>query len=271
MSRDFFTVDADKSQDVSQNAYYKKIQQELKEKTSTHQQQQQAKQEDLQKANKVTAVEKVVPAQLLSIQDKVEIRSMTWKKDKKGDFDLKPTLSDTLVSSVDLKNDGTQILRSMGHKIEYTSKLTQLKQNFMQNVVQSRTGNFFLSKYAQFKVGITGQLLSWLGLTPLEIDTLTKKAIEGAVAENEKMMGENIYNIEVTEVIYGKSKKVKRSLAMLFEIEQQLIKQMGLLGKTDYWSKARLAEEHLKQCKKIEEEFRQERNQLAYQLEYQNG
>ena len=113
-------------------------------------------------------------------------------------------------------------------------------------------------------------MLSWLGLPPLEIDTLTKKAIEGAIAENEKTMGENIYNIEITQILYGAGKKVKRALAMLLETEQQLIKQMGLLGKPDFWNKARLAEEHLKQCKKIQEEFQQERNQLAYQLEYQN-
>lgn len=271
MPRDFHTVDADKSQDVTQNAYYQKIQKELKEKTSAHQQQKQSAQEDPRHATKVTQVEKTNQSHMASVKDKVEIRSTSWDKNKKGEFELKASLSDTFVTSIDLKNDGAAILRSAGQKIDYSSRITQLKQSFMQNVVQSRTGNFFLSKYAQFKVGVTGQLLTWLGLTPQEIEKLSKKALEGAIAENEKLMGENIYNIEITDILYGKSKKVKRSMAMLTQIEQQLTKQMALLGKPDFWNKARIAEEHFKQCKKIEEEFQQERNLLAYQLEYNHG
>ena len=261
-------VETDKVSDVTGNAYYKKLQQELKEKNSTHSSGKQAQQEQEQLPQKIEKVTHIDPSAFLSIEDKVDIRSISWEKDKKGNFELKTQLSPTVSTSIDLKNDGSRILRLLGHKIDLSSQVDQLKENYMQNIVQSRTANFFLAKFAQFKVGINVQLLSWLGILPQELEILKKKALEGAVVETEGLLVENIYNMELSEIIYGNTKKVKRTIAQLKEIEKQLMGKVGFLGKRDYWNKVRLLEERIRQCKKIEEEFLKERGQLHYQQDY---
>jgi hypothetical protein len=202
------------------------------------------------------------------VEDKVDIRSISWEKDKKGEDKIKLSLNSMPPTSVDIQNDGNRILRLLGHKIDFNSRVDQLKQGFMQNVVQSRTGNFFLGKFAQFKVGVMVQLLTWLGIKPEEIETLKRGALQNAFKETESLIAENIYNMELTELIYGNSKKVRRTMAQFKEIEKQLMQKMIMLGKKDAWNKVKLLEERIRQCKKIEEEFQRERDQLLYQTDY---
>jgi len=268
MPRDISTIDPEKLSDVTQNAYYKKLQKELKDKQSAHKlDHRRAKGIETEESNTISEDPVKKASATLSIEDKVSLRSFKWTQDKKGEFELKPTqITLNAPSDIDLEHDASHILKIFGQKIDFTSKMTQLKQSFMHAAVQSRSHQFFLSKFAQFKMGLLGQLLSAIGVSPTELETLSKKAIQGAVQENIRQMAENIYNLELTELLYGNSRKAKRSLAMLRQIEKQLITQMALFGKRDYWSKPRLLEERITQCKKIEEEFQKERDDLAYSL-----
>jgi hypothetical protein len=92
--------------------------------------------------------------------------------------------------------------------------------------------------------------------------------LEGAVSENILNMAENIYGEELTEILHGKNRKSRRSLRLYTEAQQQLTKQMALLGKPNYWTTARLYEEKLRQASKIREEFKAQRDALAYQYEF---
>ncbi len=266
MARDLGSIDPDKANDVTQNAYYKKLQQSLKDRTTTQGSDQRRHQEQTTTTDseRVTQVAKTLP-----VEDKVQLSSTVWKKNKSGEDELHTdSAKPPLMSSLNLKEDGITILRSLGHKIDFESRSTQLKQSFMNSVVQARSHNYFLSKYAQFKVGVFGQLLSMLGVTQEEISQLQRKALADGAKENESLMSENIYNLELTELLYGNSKKVKKSLKMYQEVTRQLSIQMTALGKPNYWNKAKLLEERVKQCKRIKDEFEREKEQLNYQLEY---
>ena len=83
-------------------------------------------------------------------------------------------------------------------------------------------------------------------------------------------MKENIYNTELTEILYGQSKKTKRKTKLFIEIQKQLIKQMNKIGRIGFWSKTKLFEEKIMQCKKIKEEFTEEKQHLTYLLSYIN-
>jgi hypothetical protein len=191
-------------------------------------------------------------------QDQVEIQNFRWERDSRGEFELKPNEKPPIITNVDLK---------VAQKIDISSRLQNLKESYMHNMVQSRSSNFFLSRYAQFKMGFLGQLLTSLGVGNAELGQLQRKALDGAIQENVDMMAENIYNQEVAELVYGKNRKMRRTMAMFREIQMQLLKQMNLLGKEGYWTKARLLEEKIRQCKKIEEEFLKERDALKYQFD----
>jgi hypothetical protein len=268
MTRDLSSIDPDKISDITQNAYYKKLQESLKERTSSHGSGKRREGEETSsstsESERVTEVAKTLP-----IEDKVHISSTVWKKNKDGQSELHTADNSTpLLSSINLKHDGISILRSLGHKISLDERASQLKQSYMNSVVQARSHNFFLAKYAQFKVGIFGQLLILIGLTPDEIEAIRRKSISEGVKENEALMSENIYNLELTELVYGNSKKTKKTIKIYQEVIRQLTIQMNAFGKQNYWSKARILEEKIKQCKKIQEEFEREKELLNYQLDY---
>ena len=81
-------------------------------------------------------------------------------------------------------------------------------------------------------------------------------------------MAENIYNYELIELLYNKTRKAKRNLQLIQESQQQLKVQMINLGYENYWNKKRLLEEKLKQLKRIHEEFSKERQILCYKYEF---
>jgi len=260
-----------------QEAYRQKLQTEIKNKTEKANMQA-SKQDQADRASESKKIQDVTKVQapsqtnrLAAVKDRVEIRSLLWEQNDDGEFQLKTDTESSVVSTVDLKDNGSKILRSLGHKIDFLAKLPQLKVAFMQNLVQSRSANFFLSKFAQFKVGLMGQLLGALGVTQEEIRKLKKEAIKGAIEDNIQLMGENLYNAEISELIHGRHGKMKRAFAMFKEIENQLRNQMALLGRRSYWSNLRFLEEKMTQLKKIEEEFVKEKGDLEYQLKFRGG
>jgi hypothetical protein len=277
------------SSKVQESLYYKKLQASLQQQRADHRKQlieeQNTERLTTQKQQKEnTAKEKIQDvtakaAATLDMKDEVVLSSFSWAKDNKKQSKLKKSqktqskadAQEIVKASQETKAveaDGLKILRVLGIKINMTSKVSELKESLLRNTVQARSHNFFLAKFAQFKVGIIGQLLSVLGVSQEELQKLQKKALGAAVDENMRLMGENVYNLELTELVYGKSKKVRRSLAMYAEIQTQLMLQMKALGRPGYWTKVRLLEERIMQCKKIKQEFVLERNNLVYQYEY---
>ncbi|MFC1753789.1 hypothetical protein ACFL96_10420, partial [Thermoproteota archaeon] len=158
--------------------------------------------------------------------------------------------------------------RFLGLKIDLSGKISQMKESYMQNIRQSRSHNFFLSKYALFKVSALGQILSMLGVPQEELIKLQKKALNSAIQENLELMSENIYNLELSQLFFGYSRKARRSQRMFHKVQLQLMEQLSKLGKPYYWTKARLYEERIRQCRRIEDELTNEKHHLEYQLSY---
>ncbi|MGE4170370.1 MAG: hypothetical protein AB7F28_06590 [Candidatus Margulisiibacteriota bacterium] len=267
------TAESEAAHKLTQNAYYAKLQQGLKEKQQAHQAEKQRESSGHETDTKVDAVakaDKADEAGFYSIKDQVEIRSVKWKKNEKGEPEVDIESGSVYQTSVDRNDDGVRILRLLGHKIDLSSKVMQLKQSFMENTIQARSHHPFLSRYAAFKVGILGQLLAVLGVSAEDITAMQKGAVKAAIQDNISLVGENIYNLELTELVHGKSKKVKHNIAMLKKMQKQLLTQMSHLGRPDYWTPARVVEEQIAQCTKLRDEFAKEQDALAYQLDFLN-
>lgn len=204
----------------------------------------------------------------LSFDDTVELTRIQWKQTSSGDVDIDPDIEHPIVSSVDLKYDAKEILRSKGHEINFLGQLPRLKQSFIQNYIQSKSSSLLVSKYGAFKVGIIGQSLSVLGVSSEDILQLKKKAHQQAIQENIEMMGETLYNLELMELVHGVSRKTKKSRQLLMETQNKLIGQMNALGRGDYWDEARLLEGKIQQLSVIEEEFNRDYRALLYQYEF---
>ena len=282
MSKDIKAIEKEyeSSERISENSYYQKIQKSLQDKRD-------AKKQELEKSRVSHNEERleiqkdtpqkdknrtqVVSKMSFDIQDKVHIKSspFNWKADESETLDShnSNTRSNRKSQTEAIIKD-QKIIKILGMKIDMTSKMADIKEAYMQNVIQSRSHNFFLSRFAAFKVGILGQILSLIGVSVEDIKRLKNEALKKAIEENIQLMGENTYNIELTELVHGRGKKVRRSLATFKEVETQLIKQMACLGKPNYWNATRIYEERIEQCKKIEEEFIKEKTNLKYQLEY---
>lgn len=275
--REIQAQEADQVSQLLNSDYYKKLQSDLREKNRMNQVQSDKDRDrhDIDDTHKVKAVEVTgkprEATQKPKFQDAVQIQSMVWEKDGDGEFQLKEKAA-VPVSSVDMGHSRPDRMQSVGYKIDYGDKLSQLKQTLMQNVVQSRSGNFFLSIYAKFKVGILVQMLSVLGVSPEELTQLQRQALADAVQENIVLMADNMYNAELAELVQGSSKKKsKKAKAMFQEVEKQLVAQMVRLGRPDYWTELRLAEERLAQDHRIYAEFKKEHRDLLYQRQYYFG
>lgn len=258
------------SSNLTANPYYEELQKNLKTQKEEAVKIQDQQSEAIAKADRERDAHalKQKESVVSSAKDEVSIGNSRWEKSKDGSYELKAQAKEPLLTSIDLKDDGKRILQILTKKIDFSVKLPQIEQALKQSMVQSKSPNFFLSKYAQFKVGVYVQLLAGLGMSSEDIKKLQKQAMEGAVSENILSMGENIYGEELTEILHGKTRKSRRTLGMYTEAQQQLTQQMALLGKPNYWNKARLYEEKLKQAAKIREEFKNQRDALAYQYEF---
>lgn len=279
MAYDLGAIEPDAIKDITQDEYYKKIKRQLREKSQSHQLDHKKNQDqstddvsDVNQTKRVTDVASVNKSsdiqKLLHTTDKVEIRSYTWGSNEDNEPEIQSDPKPALHTSVDMKNDGLKILKVLGLKIDFESRITHLQDTFMQHVVQSRSSNMFLSRFAQFKVGVLGQLLGFLGMTTEEIQTLKTEALQGAKRENIRMMKENMYNMELAQLVHGQSRKVRRSLKALKEMETQLAQQMTLLGWPDHWTKVSILEGYEEQCLVIKREFENELNELNYLIRF---
>lgn len=264
MASDLDIVASDLSSRVEDNPYFKKIQDQLREKNKANSARQNRQDTpEFKKQESVDQTQKVAPIQsLFDIKDKAEVRSFKWSDTQDAIVDT----PDSMNTSVDLKNDGIGILRRLGYKIDFQDKVLQLKETYMQNIIQSKSHNVFLARFAEFKVGVIGQLLAVMGVAIEELKILKKEALQKAIEENKSLMAENQYNIELVMLIYGNQRRVKKSLNRFYELERQLKLQMKLLGESDYWNDVQLLQVKMEQVQRIKEEFLEERKTLAYEF-----
>lgn len=272
MSREIMDIHPENFQDITENDYYKKLQKQLKNKFSEKKSianKEEARQDDVvedsQRVKDKASLNRAAQASRMNVKDKAQISSHKWEQDDSGAFILTEDAEQESLTTVP-KDDAKSIKKFLGIKIDLTEKVEGLQEQFTQSVLQARSSNLFLSKFAQFKLGMIGQLLSRLGFTVEDLEKLKKHAIEGGKTENVKSMQENIYNQELSNLIAGGGKKTKKAQMMFSEVQSQLIAQMTLLGNEDYWNNQRLMEEQISQCYKILEEFNTEKKALEYQV-----
>ncbi len=189
-----------------------------------------------------------------------------WKKDGDGRFVPDPPRLAPKMDVQTMRDDAKGILRALGIKIEL--QMAPIKESFMRYVVQSRSPNFLMAKFGQFKVGLYGYLLTLLGMSPTHLLTLKKGALQNAIRDNKTAMSETIYQQEVLYLLYGSHKKARRNRRMYSETQKQLAQQMNQFGQIGYWNEERLTEERQAQCARIKEEYEREMESMEYQLAY---
>ena len=252
---------------ITSHAYYEGIQEEIREKFKKKDKDNQ-KTKQTEASKKVTLPEDTVHIKMAEVKDAYKSKSMTWQKDETNRLSVDMGTKDAFYTDINLKTGTQKTFQKAGVKIDYSEKVEKLKESYMKYIIQSTNNNYLLSKFAQFKVGLTGMLLAQCGI-PVEIlKKLKSEAYEKAAEENIQLMSENIYNMEAIQIVKGNRRDSRRTLRIFRRIEIQLMVQMQRIGKPDYWTKAKLLEERITQCQKIVNEFNEEKNNLTYRCQY---
>jgi hypothetical protein len=194
-------------------------------------------------------------------------------KNDKGEKKINPLLETDHVTvssirQIDKSVSTTVIAHKLGYKIDLQDKVEVLKDKYLKNFLQSKSHNYIVAKFAEFKGAFLSQLLANLGVSLPELQEMQKKALKGARDENELLFEENEYNAEMISVIGGQSKKLKKELQIMDEIRVQLQTQMVKLGEPDYYNDSKVLEVKLRACSRIKEEFQKELDILEYQKDY---
>jgi hypothetical protein len=254
-------------QKLDSDRYYKRIEKDISQNIETQKKEAEQLIQRQEQATKTLQTDKVQATEKSQPASQADSK-MKWTQAPDGSYQLDAHLKDVTPSSIDLRHNGKEILKNMGQRVDMPGKMPELKESYIQNMIQSRSHNYFLSRYAAFKVGMIGQLLSTMGVSQEELQKLQKRALEGAKADNIAQMSENMYNLLLTELLHGNTRKSQKTLAMFGEAERQLIAQMERLGFSGHWDVKRITEERIKQAKKIREEFVKEKNTLNYHYLY---
>ena len=272
-------IDPNRSTDIIETDYYKDLQKKLKQKVANHMTQAQSEkiqtsQNSAEIEGQLTSPDNKKIKDLFDIKDEVKLFSMSWEDEftELNDRD-KPNDDKKQIENQksDIKNDAKKIWRHLSHKIDFQKKVPELKELFTHSLAQSRSHNAFTAKFAQFKVGIVGQILAWIGVPIEELKKLRRDALDSAISDNIEMMSENVYNLELSEIVFGITKSSRQTRRMYAEIENQLVLNMNNLGRPGYWSKSQLIESKIKQCERICEEFTIEKEKLEHQYAFYYG
>jgi hypothetical protein len=157
----------------------------------------------------------------------------------------------------------------MGEKIGLRDKIEGLIEAYSKAVVQTTSHNLLMSRIAGMKMASLAFVLSLLGIPAEELKKLKKQALEDAAAENLALFEENSYNMELLEIIGGsRGRKLKAERSVLTEIQTQLITQAKRLNLADYYTKERIMEIQIRSCKDILYKFREEEQNIQYELDY---
>lgn len=264
------------SDQIVKNPYYQRLQEELKQKKQLEQ----FPEPLLNESFIQSSSDQVKPNRLEDLfEDKVDLDQdkkedlrfekidtleMKWKNKPQDQFSESEHQKKTMQEFL---SNGKQILRNLSHQINFKNRTPELKELYKHTLIESRSYNPLMAMFSQFKAGVVGQILSWIGIPIQELKLLKEQAFKQAFDDNCAQMANLIYNTELVELIKGK--RVGKKTAKLYEIQiNQLIKGMDLLGYKEYWSKARLLEEKIKQCQHIEDEFKDELSRLDYMYDY---
>ena len=199
---------------------------------------------------------------------------ISWRVEKEGKktkVDAQARFSQVDVSTISGSVKRVKALGEvslLGYKISLKDKMDNFIENYIKNYAQTKSHNFLMSKFAMLKVACLGQMLSSLGMTSEDIKKLQKKAIEGSAGENQVLLKENEYNSELLEIVGGPKRKIRAQKKAVEEIRRQLRTQANNLGIGHYYTQRRMIEIQLEQSRLILDNFRQEKSNLEYQLEY---
>ncbi len=232
-------VPGDRAQDVQTHDYYKQLQQQLTEKA-------------------------------------VNNRGM-WMRttDAKGKTTYTIDVT-TLSSQADYTEVATHeqsvkapmVIKALGYKIDIQKQSANLIETYLKSWVQSRSHNLLMAKLGEVKTAALGHLLSMLGLSSEDIKKLQKRALNLAVNENKALFEENLYNMELLEIIGMSGKKGKPQKVVLEEVQKQILTQARRLGIGDMYSQDRVLELKVKVAQDIYYKFKEEEANLKYELEY---
>lgn len=265
--------------DITESLYYKTLKKDLKNKKVV---------QDSQKITLDNALTQFAEQELGLHED---IQETHGKKSKKRSFDEDYFKDNVILQSSELKDmladkkktiddkkieaaketfkfNGKEIMKNLAHKIDFSAKKNEFKEMFKYNVQESRSHDTFISRFSEFKVGVIGQILVSIGVPIDELKQLKKASFQALFEENCAEMSENVYNSELNGIIHGTKKRARRTARYFSTLQVQLIKKMHNIGRIGYWSKIRLMEEKMNQCKKIKQEFIEEKQHLEYLLSF---
>lgn len=172
------------------------------------------------------------------------------------------------VTSVSIMPEEVQAPRSInffGYKIDLSSKIEDLKQNYIKNYTLTKSHNLMVARFSQFKTASLGALLSMLGVSHNELENMQEKSVRVAARQNKLLFEENEYNGELLSIIGASKKRMRGQNRVLSEIRNQLLIQAKNLGLEGYYTQEKILEIRLAQCSKILEKFLEEKTNLEYQ------
>lgn len=254
---------ADKKTDITENAYYKKLQGDLS-----------VNKQNSNVINKKQVNNVKIPdtSDSVSLSTNANKSLFSWKNVNvkgKSEVSLDVSSGENFSTSVLTSERAVGIINVLGLRVDVSEKMQVFIDKYVKNYVQARSHNLMLAKFAQFNVAIMGQMLSLLGMTSDEIRKLQKEAISVAVEENEQFFAENEYNGEMIEIVGGGTKKeIKQQQKIVQEMRTQFITQMQRLGYSSCYSERAIKEIQIAQVKKIIEQFHEEKMNLDFQLNY---
>lgn len=161
-----------------------------------------------------------------------------------------------------------KLLNFFGYKLDIAARIDNFKESYVKNYTLTKSHNLMVARFAEFKAAALGALLSVLGVPNDEIENLQKKAVRDAIAQNESLFTENEYNDELLSIIGGSKKKMRSQNKVMGEIRNQLMIQAKNLGIENRYTRERVLELKLAQCRKILDKFMDEKNNLEYQLQF---
>ncbi len=241
------TEQSKNAEKILKDPRYQKIQQEIKEN--------QLKQQPPEKVNPIDTEDKIQISQSL----------FNWQKNSVGDYEIKAKEKIGLTEKPDeIKFSGEKILKILGYKIDLTSRVETLKDEYMRTFIETKSVNQFLAKFYQAKLNILNVMLSFLGITSEELEELQKKGLKKAIEENIELFEQNEYNTEMFFVFGSNNRKDKGKTKVFNEVRNQLMKQMQLLGNKDFYSQEKIDTIKLKELNKIKDDLTQEQQNLLY-------
>ena len=131
----------------------------------------------------------------------------------------------------------------------------------------TKSHNLMVARFSEFKAAAIGALLAMIGVPSDELENLQKKAVKDAIRQNQHLFEENEYNAELTGLIGGGKKQMKAQNRVMADIRNQLMVQAINLGMENHYTKEKILEIKLAQCRKILEKFMEEHNNLEFQYQ----